>query len=194
MKKENTTAIPTETVGSGEQCMGIEQAIKRFEKIMMSRIYVQKRLGDRLKVSIRTGMVVLFLLAVSILVLLMTLTLQVGKVTQVAENMNTNFKHIAANMARINQYMQDMESQVAFLPQIRGKTQLMSSQVIKMNQDMYAMRQAMNKINGEMLLIQQQMGSISHSVKNMNGNVGLINSQVHKMAKPANRFNKMFPF
>jgi len=105
-----------------ESCQGIEHAISRFEKIMMSRIYVQQRLGDRLKLSIRTGMLVLFLLAIAMLILIVTLSIQVSRVADVADSMSQNFNLIAHNMQTINKYMTTMEKQVAYLPKIKGKT------------------------------------------------------------------------
>jgi len=177
-----------------ESCMGIEHAIKRFEKIMMSRIYVQQQLGDRLKLSIRTGMVVLFLLAIAMLILIVTLSIQVSRVADVAENMNHNFYAIANNMQTINRYMETMETQVAYLPKIKNKTSVMDLHMHKMNKNMSSIKTEIKQMTGQLSLVQQNMLSITTSVNKMDAEVGLINGQVHRMSKPANAVNKMFPF
>jgi methyl-accepting chemotaxis protein len=177
-----------------ESCMGIEHAIKRFEKIMMQRIYLQQRLGDRLKLSIRTGMLVLLLLAVAMLLLIVTLSIQVSQVAAVADNMNQNFYTIAKNMQTINRYMDTMETQVAFLPKIKNKTAVMDLHMHRMNQNMSSIKTEIQQMTGQLSHVQQNMVSISKSVNKMDAEVGLINAQVHRMSKPANTVNKMFPF
>jgi len=177
-----------------EQCQGIEQAIIRFEKIMMSRIYVQQRLGDRLKLSIRTGMLVLFLLAFAILLLLITLSVQIKRVADVTDNMNANFTFIADNMQVIDKYMGLMEKQVAYLPKIQGKTATIDEQMQLMNQNLFAIKNEIQEMTGNITAVQSKMSTISVTVKEMDGQVGFMSGQVHRMSKPANAINKMFPF
>ncbi|MFK5986817.1 MAG: hypothetical protein QM479_15530 [Pseudomonadota bacterium] len=177
-----------------EQCQGVEQAILRFEKIMMSRIYVQQRLGDRLKLSIRTGMVVLFLLASAILLLLVTLSIQVSRVADVADNMSKNFFVISKSMQTINQYMGNMEQQVAFLPKIQGKTAQMGEHMVLMNSSLAAIKTEMMQMKGNLSQVQTKMVRISGSVKDMDTEVGYISGQVNRISKPANAINKVFPF
>jgi uncharacterized protein YoxC len=177
-----------------ESCHGIEHAIKRFEKIMMSRIYVQQRLGDRLKLSIRTGMLVLFLLAIAMLILIVTLSVQVSRVADVADNMNHNFTLIAQNMQTINQYMNTMEKQVAYLPKIKGKTSIMDEQMLKINHSLTSVKREVHEMSGQLSHVQNKMVRISKSVNKMDNEVGLINGTVHRISKPANTVNKMFPF
>ncbi|MFK5893223.1 MAG: hypothetical protein QM504_08390 [Pseudomonadota bacterium] len=184
----------SEQQNEADSCLGIEQAILRFEKIMMSRIYVQQRLGDRLKLSIRTGMVVLFLLAIAMLLLIVTLSIQVSRVADVADSMSQNFTIIAKNMQAINQYMNTMEAQVAFLPKIKDKTAIMDEQMFKMNQNLTSLKIEIQQMTGQLSKVQKNMLSISQSVVTMDAEVNLLNGQVHRMSKPANTVNKMFPF
>jgi len=181
-------------LNEAESCQGIEHAISRFEKIMMSRIYVQKRLGDRLKLSIRTGMLVLFLLAIAMLILIITLSVQVSRVADVADSMNQNFNLIAHNMQTINQYMNTMEKQVAYLPKIKGKTTMMDEHMLKINHSLTSVKQEVHEMTGQLSHVQQKMVRISKSVNTMDHEVGLINGRVHRISKPANAINKVFPF
>jgi len=177
-----------------ESCQGIEHAISRFEKIMMSRIYVQQRLGDRLKLSIRTGMLVLFLLAIAMLILIVTLSIQVSRVADVADSMSQNFNLIAHNMQTINKYMTTMEKQVAYLPKIKGKTSIMDEHMLKINHSLTSVKREVYEMTGQLSQVQNKMVRISKSVNKMDNEVGLINGRVHRISKPANTVNKMFPF
>ncbi len=190
----NKAQEQTEGADKEESCQGIEQAILRFEKIMMSRIYVQQRLGDRLKLSIRTGMAVLFLLAIAMLLLIVTLSVQVGRVADVADNMNGNFNAIANNMQTINKYMLSMEKQVAFIPKMEGRTGVMDNEMQKMNHSLSAIKNEVQLMAGNLSLVQKKMLTISQSVDTMDKNVGFINSQTHRISKPANAINSIFPF
>jgi len=193
MPKPSNTKTQEEQ-DSDEQCQGIEQAIIRFEKIMMSRIYVQQRLGDRLKLSIRTGMLVLFLLAIAILLLLVTLSVQISRVADVTDNMDANFLIIAKNMQVIDKYMGLMEKQVAYLPKIKGKTAIIDEQMKLMNQNLFAIKNEVQEMTGNITKVRSKMSTISITVKEMDGQVGFMSGQVHRMSKPANTINKMMPF
>jgi len=192
MENERRTTIPPQQ--EAEQCEGIAHAIKRFEKIMMSRIYLQQRLGDRLKVSIRTGMIVMFLIAASILMLLITLSVQVKRVAEVTENMNVNFDKISQNMVTINAYMQSMEKQIAYMPNIEGSTQFINQHMKDIKGSMTGITSQVRDMHQQLTTVQQKMGTISASVSHMNQNVSGMNHEVQRMAKPAHTLNKMFPF
>ncbi len=175
-------------------CQGIEEAVKRFENIMMSRIYVQKRLGDRLKNSIRIGMVILFLLAISISTLLFTLSVQVSRVGESIVYMNQNFNGIAKNMNHINRYMTEMEKQVAFLPKIKDETYVFDQQMKKMNKDFSIIKNEISSMSENIALIEGEIKEVSHSVVRMDEQVGLMNYDTQRMSKPAKNINRMFPF
>ena len=187
------TPINTE-INSAEQCEGIGQAVRRFEKIMMSRIYLQQRLGDRLKNSIRTGMIVLFLIAVSILVLLITLTVQVKKVAGVTDHINMNFEVISQNMVVISQYMNNMEKQVSLMPNINGSTENINQTMFYIKDNMTTIKDQVGIMNSQLNNVDQRMNAISGTVKQVDANIGGINYEVHRMSKPASTFNKFNPF
>jgi len=175
-------------------CQGADEAIKRFEKIMMSRIYLQEQLGDRLKLSIRTGMAVLFLLAVSVLVLIVTLTIQVKKVSEVANNMDANFKSISHHMTNIHHFMNKMESQVSYIPKIKSTTSFMHVNMTEINDSLAGINGQVSQMNNELLSVQDKMKKISSSVQVIDSSVNNMNGEVYRMAKPANTFNKFIPF
>lgn len=176
------------------ECQGAEEAINRFEKIMLSRIYVQQRLGDRLKNSIRAGMVILFLLAISIFILLLTLSIQVSRVADVVAHMNENFVDISDNMKVINGYMVDMESQVAYLPKIKHKTAVMDQQMNLLNVNFASIKNEMKEMTRHISVVKGEMSEVSQSVRYLDGQVGLMSRDTQRMSRPAKSMNKFFPF
>ena len=75
------------------------RAARSFEAIMVSQIEIQDKLGDDLKSGIRVGMIVLGLIAISILILLLTLSSQINRISDVVGDMNTNFNTVTLQMA-----------------------------------------------------------------------------------------------
>ena len=175
-------------------CQGIEEAVKRFESIMMSRIYVQQRLADRLKNSIRVGMLVLFLLAVSIFALLWTLSIQVSRVSESIIFMNENFVNISDNMEHINNYMINMEKQVAYLPKIKDKTAIFDQQMHLMNNEFVNIRKEMYIMSDNIVVMENKVKQLSSSMVQMDNQVGNLTYDTHKISKPAKSMNKFFPF
>ena len=181
-------------INNRPDCQGIEDVVKRFENIMLSRIYVQQRLGDRLKNSIRIGMIILFLLAISIFTLLLTLSLQVSRVGESIINMNQNFIGISENMKQINSYMIKMEHQVAYLPKIKDKTTVFDQQMKLMNEDFSLIKNEIHNMSGNIALIETKIKDVSYSVIQMDEQVGLMNYDTRRMSKPAKNINRIFPF
>jgi uncharacterized protein YoxC len=176
------------------ECQGIEEVVKRFENIMLSRIYVQQRLGNRLKNSIRIGMLILFLLAISIFTLLITLSIQVNRVGDSIIHMNQNFTGISENMHYIDRYMLRMEQQVGYLPKIKNKTAMLDQQVKLMNDDFSLIRNEMSQMSGTMALMERKIKEVSHTVIQLDEQIGLMNRDTYRMSKPAKKMNNLFPF
>ncbi|MCW5586810.1 MAG: hypothetical protein KIS75_11810, partial [Chromatiales bacterium] len=71
------------------------RALSSFEGIVLSQIDVKNRLGDRLNYSIRAGLIILSVIAFSILVLLLTLSSQINRISNVVGAMNTHFSAVS---------------------------------------------------------------------------------------------------
>ena len=98
------------------------RALSSFEGIVLSQIDIKNKLGDRLNYSIRAGIIILGVIAFSILVLLLTLSSQVIRISDVVASMNNHFNSISAKMDQIQDHMVSMEHQVASLNVIDGYT------------------------------------------------------------------------
>ena len=88
------------------------RALSSFEGIVLSQIDVKNRLGDRLNYSIRAGLIILSVIAFSILVLLLTLSSQINRISNVVGAMNTHFSAVSLRMDEISDHLGSMESQV----------------------------------------------------------------------------------
>jgi len=170
------------------------RALSSFEGIVLSQIDVKNALGDRLNYSIRAGLIILFVIAFSILVLLLTLSSQITRISDVVYAMNTHFSAVSLRMDEISGYLGSMETQVAQMKSIEEDTAVMQLEI-------QAIGEATGSIEGSVVNIGQQMNGTRQSVENiavtmnaMNLEVQAMSVEMHRMAKPARTLNKMFPF
>ena len=170
------------------------RALSSFEGIVLSQIDVKNALGDRLNYSIRAGLIILFVIAFSILVLLLTLSSQITRISDVVGAMNTHFSSVSLRMDEISEYMGSMETQVAQMKSIEEDTAIMQLEI-------QTIGEATGHIEGSVISIGQQMGGTRQNVENialtinaMNQEVQAMSVEMHRMAKPARTLNNMFPF
>jgi methyl-accepting chemotaxis protein len=170
------------------------RALSSFEGIVLSQIDVKNALGDRLNYSIRTGLIILFVIAFSILVLLLTLSSQITRITDVVGAMNTHFSAVSLRMDEISENLGSMETQVAQMKEIEQDTATMQAEIRSIGA-------ATDSIENSVVTIGQHMGGTRHNVENIAGTMNAMNMEVqamsiemHRMAKPARTLNKIFPF
>jgi methyl-accepting chemotaxis protein len=188
---------PLEQRGNADDTILQQQylrALSSFEGIVLSQIDVKNKLGDRLNYSIRAGLIILSVIAFSILVLLLTLSSQITRISQVVGAMNTHFSAISLRMDEITQDLGSMEAQVAQLAPIATITS-------SMRDDIAAISGSTGDIENSMLSIGQQMSGTRTNVEGiavtmsaMNNEVQAMSAEMHRMAKPARTLNRMFPF
>ena len=170
------------------------RALSSFEGIVLSQIDTKNRLGNRLNYSIRTGIVILGAIAFSILILMLTLTTQLNRISDVVSNMNTPFHSVSENMGRIRVHMDSMEQQVALLGAIDGHVTVMDREMNSINADMNALQSAVGGIRGNLTGVRDRVGSIALNVDQMNLEMQAMSQEMHRMGKPARSMDKMFPF
>lgn len=170
------------------------RALSSFEGIVLSQIDVKNALGDRLNYSIRAGLIILFVIAFSILVLLLTLSSQITRISNVVGAMNTHFSAISLRMDEISQYLGSMETQVAQMKSLEENTAVMQVEI-------QTIGEATGSIEGSVVSIGHQMNGTRQNVENiavtmnaMNMVVQAMSVEMHRMAKPARTLNKIFPF
>jgi len=169
------------------------RAMGSFEGIILSQMEVKNKLGDRLNTSIRAGLVILSLVALSILVLLIMLSSQINRISDVVADMNSHFMSVSSRMEDIKSSVVAMETQVALMADIEQYTTVMNHEMHFITTNTDAMEKSVAAIEDQFGDIQHQIKDISTSIGFMNNEVQVINYQMHRMAEPARTLNKFFP-
>ena len=170
------------------------RAATSFEAIIKSQIEVKNKLGDRLNNAIRAGIIILGLIAVSILILLLTLSSQVSNISSVVIDMNQDFSTVSTQMDEINSYMRSMEKRVVLLEEIDNQTQVMDQEIDAITQEIGSMRTKMTGIKNHVRSVRGNITDIAVAIDQMNLNVQNMSVDMHRMGKSARSMNKMFPF
>lgn len=169
------------------------RAMSSFEGIILGQIEVKNKLGDRLNFSIRAGLFILSIVAISILTLLIMLSSQISRITDVVSDMNAHFIAVAVKIDDIKGNVVAMESQISLLSDIEQYTTIMNQEMDSITSNMNAMEASITDIDEEFSSMHQMMGNISYTIRQMNTEVQVINQEMHRMSEPARTINKFFP-
>ena len=170
------------------------RALSSFEGIVLSQIDVKNKLGDRLNYSIRAGLIILFVIAFSILVLLLTLSSQINRISSVVGSMNTHFSAVSLRMDEITQHLGSMERQVAQLKPIEDNTGTMREEIEGISESTAAIQDSVTSVNEQMGATRMSVESVAVTMNAMNQEVQAMSAEMIRMAKPARTLNRMFPF
>lgn len=170
------------------------RSLSSFEGIMLAQIEIKTRLSNRLNWTIRAGLILLGVIAFSILILLLTLSSQINRMSDVVININEHFESITGRMDLITASMGHMEKQVALLETIDQSTGVMDREMGIMQEQMRQMSGDVGGIRGEVAVIKDDMGVISSTIGALNMEVGFMGRDMRHMSKPARSLNKIFPF
>ncbi len=160
---------------------------------MLSQIDISAKLADDLKYAIRIGMAVLALIAISILVLLLTLSSQINRISDVVLDMNTNFSAVTMRMDQMNQYVDSMAKRVALLQAMDKQTSGMQQEITSITTNMENMQETISSMAGRVTSVRKSVEGMSISVSRMDNQVQLMATDMQHMAKPARSINKIFP-
>jgi uncharacterized protein YoxC len=151
-------------------------------------------LAARLNHSIQAGLIILGLIAISILILLLTLSTQVNKISSIVNDMNTNFTLVSEQMHRIQGHIASMETRVALLGDIEQQTTVMDSEMSQIVEDMKTMSSTVNGISTNVNGVRTNVSNISLTMDRMDFEVNRMSYDIDRMSKPARRMDDMFPF
>ncbi len=182
---------------SGEGSISDEQlmrAARSFEAIILSQIDIKNKLGDKINFAIRAGIIILGIVAVSILILLLTLSSQINRISDVVNDMNQDFTAVAQKMAKIQSHVGSMEQRVALLENITTHTATMDKEMVTIAENIEIMDTKVGGIQEHVTGMRHDIGVISGSVNHMNVEVQRMGADMHRMGTPARSMNKMFPF
>jgi len=169
------------------------RSLSSFEGIVLAQIEMKNQLSNRLNWTIRAGLILLGAIAFSILVLLLTLSSQINRISAVVVDINKHFDAITVRMDRVSAAMGSMENQVALLAPIDASTGVMDKEMASITDYMDGMRVNLDGVREQLTFVRDEVGNISGTVSSMNREVGIMAIEMHDMAKPARTMNKMFP-
>lgn len=170
------------------------RALSSFEGIVLSQIDMKNRLGDRLNYSIRSGIIILGVMAMSILILLLSLSSQINRIADVVGEMNDHFHSISQKMDQVRGHMQSMEKKVALIQGMGEQVAVMDGEIKGITQDMDTMRGSVDGIRGNLATVRERVTNMSMSVDFINLELQGMTQEMHRMGKPVRALNKMFPF
>jgi methyl-accepting chemotaxis protein len=170
------------------------RALSSFEGIVLSQIDVKNKLGDRLNYSIRTGLIILSVIAFSILVLLLTLSSQINRISSVVGAMNTHFSAVSLRMDEITAHMGSMETQVSQLHRIESDMAKMRAEISGIVDVTGEIGYNVDNVDVNMDGTRVNVESIATTMNAMNAEVQAMSAEMHRMAKPARTLNRLFPF
>lgn len=169
------------------------RAMGSFEGIILSQMEVKNTLATRLNYSIRAGLVILSLVALSILVLLLMLSSQVNRISSVVADMNTHFQSVSMRMDDIKISVVAMETQVALMSDIERFTTIINQEMAYISVNTEAMSSSLDGIDQDFGTINSQINDISSSIAFMGSEVQMINREMYRMSEPARTMNRFFP-
>ncbi|RTZ75199.1 MAG: translation initiation factor 2 [Gammaproteobacteria bacterium] len=169
------------------------RAARSFEAILFSQIGIQEKLSNDLKHAIRFGMVILGLIAVSILVLLLTLSSQINRISGVVADMNHNFTTVTAQMQRISQTVDSMVKRVALLEPMDQQTTAMKEEMARIDADIGSMRNTIGTMETHVTEVRQSVENMATTITRMDDEVQAMAADMQHMSKPARTLKKMFP-
>lgn len=169
------------------------RAMSSFEGILLGQMKVKSDLSDRLNLSIKAGLVILSIVAISLLTLLLMLSAQVTRISDAVGSMNTHFTSVSQKMNHIQDSFMAMETQIALMQDIEQYTTIMSHEMTSITLNIAAMESNVGQIDQQFKDIRFIIDDISMSIHNMNSEVQVINYEMNRMSEPAKTFNKFFP-
>ncbi|HHH13911.1 MAG TPA: translation initiation factor 2 [Thiolapillus brandeum] len=169
------------------------RAARSFEAILFSQIEIQEKLGNDLKNAIRFGMVILGIIAISILVLLLTLSSQINRISAVVADMNRNVQTVTSQMDRVSNSMDSMVRRVALLEAMDTQTASMKREMMRIDEDIAAMRGTIGTMGTHVTEVRQSVENMATTISRMDDEVQMMAADMQYMAKPARTIKKMFP-
>ena len=170
------------------------RALTSFEGVVLHQNEIRNKLANRLNYSIRTGLIILGAIAISILILLLTLSAQINRISSVVGDMNEHFAAVSKQMSKINVYISSIEQRVALLDSIKQQTEIMDKEMKFIAEDLDTMRMTVGGISSNVNLVRNNVGAIAVAIDRMDVEVMQMSKDMQRISKPARSMNKIFPF
>lgn len=171
----------------------LRDAIRHFDRVIRSQILIQGKQGDRIKNSIRAGMLFLCLIGISIFVILITMVTQVELISDAVVRMDNAFDEVRDQMVHVDSLMTKMEVNVAHMDTVSTVMTNMDQQMLKMTEQVQQMQSEVDDMTYEVATIRQQADIMTQTSHVMDAEIYRMNHDLNRMATPARSMNSWFP-
>lgn len=171
----------------------LRNAIRHFDRVIRSQIVIQARQGDRIKNSIRAGMLFLVLIGISIFIILYTMVTQVNLISAAVVRMDQSFDEVRVQMVKVDELMTGMEKNVLYMDAVSTVMQNMDVEMGQMTRQMQQMQTEVDAMKSEVTVIRQQADVMTRTTGVMDQEIYRMNQDMNRLATPARSMNKMFP-
>jgi peptidoglycan hydrolase CwlO-like protein len=171
----------------------LRNAIRHFDRVIRSQIVIQGRQGDRIKNSIRAGILFLVLIGISIFIILYTMVTQVNQISEAVVRMDHSFDEVRVQMNKVDELMTGMERNVLYMDAVSTVMQNMDSEMGQMTRQMQQMQAEVDAMKNEVTVIRQQADIMTRTTGVMDQEIYRMNQDINRMATPARSINNMFP-
>jgi archaellum component FlaC len=171
----------------------LRDAIRHFDRVIRSQIVIQGRQGDRIKNSIRAGMLFLVLIGISIFIILYTMVTQVNLISEAVVRMDTSFDEVRTQMVKVDALMTGMEKNVVYINAVSGVMQNIDGEMGTMTRQMGQMQGEVDAMRNEVTVIRQQADMMTRTTGVLDQQIYRMNQDMNRMAAPARSMNNMFP-
>lgn len=171
----------------------LRNAIRHFDRVIRSQIVIQARQGDRIKNSIRAGMLFLVLIGISIFIILYTMVTQVNLISAAVVRMDQSFDEVRVQMVKVDELMTGMEKNVLYMDAVSTVMQNIDVEMGQMTRQMQQMQTEVDAMKSEVTVIRQQADVMTRTTGVMDQEIYRMNQDMNRLATPARSMNKMFP-
>lgn len=163
----------------------LQHALEAFEQIMEYRGAMYLRLSQRVRTTVRGGMVVFALIGLAMFVLLATLVTQVQHAVQSTTMLTANLQSVTADMQSIEQAMLHMDERMHHFASIGEHMHVMTDHTTRI-------ADGMSTLQGRMQVIERQMTTINGRLYNVTGHMGVMGDAVNGMGHSIHEVTRPF--
>lgn len=174
--------------------MLFEESIVLLKDAFIRQSLVQRSVSRRVKVLIRSIMVVIVISLLFTSYLSYILTKEVSILSQELDDIIVQGELLQADMEKIDTVLSKFQAQMSYLPEMQTSVVKMDMSLYKMLPKMKLLASSMEGITGDVNKMSKHLFSVSNAMQQLNQTVDTIDNDVHQSSKPIQRFNDMNPF
>jgi hypothetical protein len=172
----------------------VSRALDDFFRAMDLRTNRNVRVGKRVTLMLRVGVVSLVLLALLMAGMIWAFTDRVGVMIGVLGTMRTEFSGMAGNMTEMHRILGGLERDMASFSVVTDEMDVMRSTVSEMTGEVQEMAGRMAIMSGDVNLVTGNVANMNQSFRLLGPSVSAIGAKVDRGSGPMKTFYDVSPF